>query len=248
MVVDKKRETLIKLKEFREIYVLMCASTRAPFVVCNEKTFDDEVYMFYKEEAAKSETEKLRKKMYPVQVLRIDQKSRLGFFISLLSIGVNAIVVNKNRDTEITVQLNELVRRTENTTLDGKEIVENPELQLTALYFMQELRKGTKAEMTEELHALYEEMIAHFQKGRFLLAAKPDKQIPLLKQKDEKVFLPVFTDLQEFVRFSQTKKGEKLTAFVVESAKLSSYVKDGISGVVLNPFGVNVPIQMMVKK
>ena len=218
MVVDKKRETLIKLKEFKEIYVLMCASTRAPFVACNEKTFDDEVYMFYKEEAAKSEMEKLRKKMYPVQVLKIDQKARLGFFIGLLSIGVNAIVVNKNRDTEITVQLNELVKRSEEK--EGKKIIENPALQLTALYFMQELRKGTKAEMTEELKAFYEEMMIHFREGIFLLAAKEDKQIPLLKQKDDKVFLPVFTDVQEFIRFAQTKKGEKLQPIVVESARL----------------------------
>ena len=226
----------------------MCASTRAPFVVCNEKTFDDEVYMFYKEEAAKAEAEKLRKKMYPVQVLRIDQKARLGFFISLISIGVNAIVVNKGRDTEITVQLSELVRRNDNTAPDGKEIIENPELQLTALYFMQELRKGIKAEMTEEIKSLYEEMMAHFQKGRFILAMKADKQLPLLKQKDEKVFLPVFTDLQEFVRFAQTKKEEKLQAIVVESAKLPGFINEGIAGVVLNPFGVNVPIQMTLKK
>lgn len=246
MVVDKKRETLIKLKEFREIYVLMCASTRAPFVVCNDETFDDEVYMFYKEEAAKMEMEKLRKKMYPVQVLRIDQKARLGFFISLKSIGVNAIVVNKGRDTQVTVQLDELVRRKD--VEDGKKVVENPELQLTSIYFMQELRKGTKAEMTEELKALYEEMMAHLQEGVYLLAVKEDKQIPLLKQKDDKVFLPVFTDVQEFVRFAQSKKDEKLQPMVVESAKIPGFVKDGITGIVLNPLGVNVPIQMTLKK
>ena len=246
--MDKKKETLIKLKEFREIYVLMCASTRAPFVACNEETFDDEVYMFYKEEAAKAEMEKLRKKMYPVQVLKIDQKARLGFFITLVGLGVNAIVVNKNRDTEITVQVNELVRRSGNVVQEGKEVVENPELQLTALYFMQELRKGTKAEMTEELKELYEEMMIHFREGKFLLASKEDKQIPLLKQKDEKVFLPVFTDLHEFIRFAQTKRGEKLQAIVVESAKLPGFIKDGITGIVLNPFGVNVPIQMTLKK
>lgn len=248
MTVDKKKETLIKLTEFREIYVLMCASTRAPFVACNEKTFDDEVYMFYKEEAAKAEVEKLRKKMYPVQVLRIDQKARLGFFISLITLGVNAITVNKGRETEVTVQVNELVRRKENTTPDGKEIIENPELQLTALYFMQELRKGVKSEMTDELKALYEEMMIHFQEGKYLLAMKADKQIPLLKQKDEKVFVPVFTDLHEFVRFAQTKKEEKLQAVVVESAKLPGFIKEGVTGIVLNPFGVNVPIQMTLKK
>ena len=246
MVVDKKKETLIKLKEFKEIYVLMCASTRSPFVACNDKTFDDEVYMYYKEEAAKAEMEKLRKNMYPVQVLKIDRKARLGFFVGLCSIGVNAIVVNKGRDTEVSVQLRELVRRAKET--EDKKIVENPELQLTSIYFMQELRKGTKAEMTDELKSLYEEMMAHLREGVFLLAAKEDKQIPLLKQKDDKVFLPVFTDVQEFVRFAQTKKEEKLQPMVVESAKIPGFMKEGIAGIVLNPFGVNVPIQMTVKK
>ncbi len=247
--MDKKKETLIKLKEFKEIYVLISPLTKAPFVACNQETFDDEVFVYYKEEAAKAEMERLRKNMQPVQVVRIDQKSRFGFFINLLTIGANAIVVNKNRDTEISVQVSDLVKRKENMTEQEKMgQVENPELHLTALYFMQELRRGTKAELTDELKELYEEMIAHLRKGRYIVAAKEDKQIPLLKQKDGKVFLPIFSDIQEYVRFLQLKKDEKFQAVVVEADKLPEMVRTGSTGVVLNPMGVNVPITMTVKK
>lgn len=247
--MDKKIETLIKLNEFREIYVLISPLTRAPYVACNPETFDDEVYVFYKEDAAKVEMENLRRKMKPVQVVRIDQKARPGFFINLCMIGVNAIVVNKNRDTEISVQVSELVKKKENLSEEEREAqVENPELLLTALYFMQELRRGTKVELTGELKELYEEMIAHFQKGRFIVPAKEDKQIPLLKQKDGKVFVPVFSDIHEYAKFLQIKKGEKLQAIVVGADKLPGFMNNGVAGVVLNPFGVNVPIQMTLKK
>ena len=246
--MDKKTETLIKLKEFREIYALISPLTKNPYIVCNPETFDDEVYVFYKEDAAKVEMENLRRKMQPVQVVRIDQKARLGYFINLLTIGANAIVVNKNRDTEISVQVNELVKKKIETDDEKKQPIENPELHLTALYFMQELRRGTKAEMTQELKELYEEMIAHLQKGRFILPVKEDKQLILLKQKDDRIFVPIFTDIQEFTRFLQTRKGEVIQPMVVQADKLPGFVKDSIAGVVLNPFGVNVPIAMTMKK
>jgi hypothetical protein len=102
--------------------------------------------------------------------------------------------------------------------------------------------------MNAELKELYEEMIAHLQKGRLLIPAKEDKQMPLLKQKDGRTFLPVFTDAQEFGRFIHMSKGEKFLPVVVEAGKLPGMIQNGISGIVLNPFGVNVPITMTTKK
>lgn len=249
MTVDKKREVLIKLKDSKEMFVLMSACTRAPHVTCDPETFDDEVYIFFKEEDAKAEVDILRKEGHPVQIVKIGDKGRLGFYMNLHSIGVNCIVTDKDTEHEMAVQLNELVKKREPKNAEEEKLqIENPQLHLTALYFMQKLRAAKNPEMTDEMKELYEEMMAHFQKGRFILAAKEDNQLPLLKQKDEKVFLPVFTDIQEFGRFAQARKEDKIKAIAVEASKLPGLVTKGISGIVLNPFGVNVPIQMKLKK
>ena len=168
MGVTRKTETINKIQTAEVLYTLMCTSTRAPFVKCNEDTFDDEVYVFYNEDKAEKEKEKFVEQKYPIQVLKFDKKARLGFLGSLFRLGVNAIVVNKNTDAEITIQLEELIKRNEKMTKQGQVIVENPALLLTALYFMQEFRKGASVGMTEEQKSLYEEMIAHFQKGKLL--------------------------------------------------------------------------------
>ena len=82
--------------------------------------------------------------------------------------GVNCILVDKGLDGQITVQLDELITRPKDEELpEGKIRVENPELVLTAAYFMQQMRKPDKPEMTDELKELNEEMLAHYQEGRY---------------------------------------------------------------------------------
>lgn len=98
--------------------------------------------------------------------------------------GVNALAVNSGTDMEITVQLSDLVTRNIPKELpEGKQIVENPALHLTAAYFMQELRKQEQPQMTEELKELQEELLAHYGKGTFLIPVEENGQIPILKQK-----------------------------------------------------------------
>ena len=48
-----KQETLAALKNPGEIYVIMSGATRLPFVSCDEETFDDEVFLYYRVEDAK---------------------------------------------------------------------------------------------------------------------------------------------------------------------------------------------------
>ena len=47
-------------------------------------------------------------------------------------------------------------------------MIENPELHLTALYFIQKLRALGEPKMTEELKELNEEMMAHYMRGRYI--------------------------------------------------------------------------------
>ena len=127
---------------------------------------------------------------------------------------------------------------------EGKIRVENPELVLTAAYFMQQMRKPDKPEMTDELKELNEEMLAHYQEGRYIVTVQEDKGIPILKQKDGKVYQPIFTDVQEVKKFQNLNKGVTLKTAVVEGSKIPEILSPEAFGVAVNPFGVNLQLQI----
>mgnify|MGYP000619813844 CR=1 FL=1 len=52
-----KRELLMRLGHDADIFALISLCTREPYVVCDEETFDDEVFLFLDEEEAKKEAE-----------------------------------------------------------------------------------------------------------------------------------------------------------------------------------------------
>ena len=142
-----KKETLTALRNPGELYVIMSGATKQPFVVCDPVTFDDEVLLFYRSEDAKSEAEHLAEQRYRTVVAKIEEKQLLAFYSSLYPKGVNCLMVNRGTDTEISVQLAELVTRPNADKLpEGKKLIENPALYLTAMYFMQEMRRQEKPE------------------------------------------------------------------------------------------------------
>ena len=143
------------------------------------------------------------------------------------------------------MQLDELITRPKDEELpEGKIRVENPELVLTAAYFMQQMRKPDKPEMTDELKELNEEMLAHYQEGRYIVTVQEDKGIPILKQKDGKVYQPIFTDVQEVKKFQNLNKGVALKTAVVEGSKIPEILSPEAFGVAVNPFGVNLQLQI----
>jgi len=215
---------------------------------CDPETFDDEILLYYTEAEAKEEAMKLQKEGNPMQLVKVDENSRLSFFTGLFPMGVNCILVDKGLDGQITVQLDELITRPKDEELpEGKIRVENPELVLTAAYFMQQMRKPDKPEMTDELKELNEEMLAHYQEGRYIVTVQEDKGIPILKQKDGKVYQPIFTDVQEVKKFQNLNKGVTLKTAVVEGSKIPEILSPEAFGVAVNPFGVNLQLQIKRK-
>lgn len=76
---NQKIETLNKLRTVEAIYVLMSSCTRMPYVVCDPETFDDEILLYYTEAEAKEEAMKLQKEGNPMQLVKVDENSRLSF-------------------------------------------------------------------------------------------------------------------------------------------------------------------------
>lgn len=237
-----KRTAAEMLRKSDAVYMLLSLCTRMPYVVCDAGTYDDEILLYFEEGAAKEAAKKLLKEKEPVQVVKVEKKDLLAFYVSLMPMGVNCLLVNRDTPMEVSIQLDEIIRRKDPE--DGKVLVENPQLHLTALYFMQEVRKTQKAELSEELKELHEEMMVHYQRGKYILPVKENAGTLVMKQKNGQVFQPVFTDIQEYKKFLSMNREEGIKTAVLPAEKIKEILTPEAAGVVVNPFGVNLQLQI----
>lgn len=238
----QRQEVLAHLRNAKELFVIISLHTKMPFVFCAPETFDDEVLLYKTEKEAQKGGKLLLAQKDPVNIAKLENRHLLSFYSNLFTMGVNALAVNKGLEDEIHLQLGELVKRPDMDNLpDGKKWVENPQFHLTALYFMQQMRKDPKQQMTEEMKEMQEELLVDLQRGKFLVAVEPDKGLPVLKQKDGSVFQPIFTDPDEFRKFNRQNK---YRTAVIEYAKIPDILAPEAKGVIVNPVGVNVPFNI----
>lgn len=244
-----KQTTMINLQKAECVYSLVSLCTTQPYIVCDAETFDDQIYVYFDKDTAQRASEKLMGEKIPVKMVTIPKNIYLPFYSSLFSMGVNRLVVDSGTDNEIGIQLDELIKRGKNPNGGEKQVViENPELHLTALYYMQEVKRDAKAQQREDMKELYEEMLNHFQKGKYIVPARGDsKEVPLLKQQNGDTFYPIFTDLLEFQKFCTSYKEEKWQSGIIEAQNLHKVMPDGVKGVTVNPMEVNLLLQMVKK-
>ena len=109
-----------------------------------------------------------------MNALKMDDPSRiLSTFTSFFLFGINAVEFHTG-DGVIILQLNEFIRRHDLSDIpEDRHPVENPSLQLTMLYFMQEFRRGLENPDNEKLREMEEEMVVNVLRGKFLLPFRP---------------------------------------------------------------------------
>lgn len=231
-----------RLRETTALYVVVSACTKLPYVVCDPETFDDEVLVFFSQEDAEARAKSLAGEKIPVSVVKLENRQLLLFYTNLYTMGVNALLVGISGKEEI-IQLEDFVRRRgDETDPEGKVWVENPALQLTAIYYMQEARRQPGPEMQPKLLELQEEIEMHFRKGNYILAIqKEGNGIPLMKMKNGDVYQAAFTDVLEFQKFNRE---DKLRPVIVAAEKISQVLAPEAVGVILNPLGINLPLSV----
>lgn len=74
-----------RLRDTRELYVIVSACTKLPYVVCAPETFDDEVLVFFKPEEAEARAKSLAAEKIPVSVVKLENKQLLLYFKNLLN-------------------------------------------------------------------------------------------------------------------------------------------------------------------
>ena len=238
-----QQELMKQFDNASELYVLISMCTREPYVVCDPETFDDEVMLFSSEEDAREECKALIGEKIPVNIAKVDKKHMKEFYMNLCTMGVNALLV-KNKEAKQIIQLSNFIRRTDlNKTPDGKLWVENPELHLTSIYYVQELRRPAEKRDEEKMKELQEEITADFRKGRYIFAVQKEENggTPMIKLQDGNVYQPVFSDILEFQKFNQ---GDKLRPVIVEADKIMKVLAPDTKGVILNPMSENMTLTL----
>ncbi len=250
MAVDKR--FLIKsVQKKNEMIVAYCAYTNMPFVICDPESYNDQVWIFDNEPLLQEFAKEYTQKKILLKGIKYENKNFLGFFSMLYQIGVNELVFVTEGGKE-SLELEELVKKPDFSKLPKeKQPVTNPQLQLTGLYFMQEASRPIPNEEKTVLKDLEEELAVNLVKAKYIVpiemleGAENDLEklknkkyrLPILKNKQEDVLQPVFTDPTEFAKFNRENKFKALAMPFDQLSKLA--VKEA-KGFILNPGGFHL--------
>ena len=244
---NTRLEIIKKIQTLPEVYTIFSRATRQPFVICDQESFNDQVWIFETKEDLEEKAKPLAEMKNPVAAIKVENKSFLSFYTTLYTLGVNSVVFYPKGEDRTELDLEEIVKKPDFSKLpEEKRPLMNPQLQLCGIYFMQEFRRGGKIKEKENLVELEEELAANLVKSRFLLAVQKKEenspenknvQVPYIKNKEGDVFQPVFTDPEEFRKFNRENK---LQALLVSFDNLEKLIIPVAKGIVVNPQGFNL--------
>lgn len=234
--------------QMEECFVIVSQLTRKPYVVCDKETFDDEIYLYAEEAEAVAHATRLNEDKRPSRVLKVLKSETLLMLNDIATYGVNSIIFQKKGEV-VHIPLDRLIRRPDISKLpEDKKPVENPSLQLSMIYFFQEVRRVRENQNNiAPFKDLEEEMLVNMVRGKFLIPLKTIEQDG--KKVDQMVFvkmptgaamMPIFSDGTEYRQF---KGKEDFKLVVMKFENLSSIpMPEECKGIVINPSGVSVPI------
>ncbi len=239
-----EQDAIKELQTRDAIFVAYSQATKLPYVICDEESFNDQVWVFATEEEIKEFGKKKLGEKILLMGMKYEKKDYPRFYGTLYAIGVNSVVwVDGENKAE--VDLTSIARQADFSQLEPKkQPLFNSTLQLSGIYFMQELRRPIKKEeRTANMREMEEELIVNLKKSEFLVAMATDPEepkkvnIPYLKNKEGDILQPAFTDVMEFDKFA---RGKKLRAAKVPFAKLPGLLIGQAKAFVINPMGFNL--------
>lgn len=244
-----KEEVIKELRTREKMYFLNAAATNLPFVVCDEESFNDQVWLFSEEEEVKAYFEQIKEKKIPLQGKILEKKNLGNFYFQLRMIGVNSIVWNAGGET-MELELDEVAPLPQLSEEDQKKMPPmNPTLQLSGIYFMQEMRRAISMEehQANGMRDLEEELLVNVVKSTYFVLLRQDpedekKMAPLfIKNKEEKMLQPLFTDTMEMSKFIGKNQG--LRVIRIPFVKLKELLPEQAEGIIVNPGGFNLTLK-----
>ncbi len=249
-------EILGRVRDSEMLYVLYDVTTGYPFIDHGFANvyFEKEIA----ETAARLYFNQFRKVIVrEIKVENPDDTSAVkrGFFDYLYYVGIENIFVD-NGAYRARFKRNEIVAAPGdwNKTEDNKNPI-NPALNFAMLDFLEELRWPVNYEKRDEVVKAKEmRMLSLIRNGRFIIPMQHEGPVEVMedgmmkfnkdtkfkflviKTKDEKQFLPVFTDA---IEFSKKLHGSEWNAAVFTYQDILKFVQDK-EGITINPDGQSV--------
>lgn len=250
MLTEETKKKVQELQQLEQMYVLYSQMTKMPFVTCDPESFNDQVWVFTDKDKVQEYAKKYTEQKYLLMAAEIKKPQMLGFFIGMFAIGVNSVMLI-DAEGEMELELTDIVRQPDYSKIpEEKRPLMNPQLQLSGIYYMQEMRRPLKKEeRTANIQEMEEEMAANTVKSRYLLALdmgdvpeggevkKENLKVPYIKDNNGNIFLPIFTDPLELQKFA---RGKKLRSLIVPFTELEKYQIKDAQGFAINPFGFNL--------
>lgn len=238
-----KEEAVKELQNRERVYVAYSQATKLPYVTCDEETYNDQAWIFATEEEIKEFGKKKLEDKILLMGMRYEKKDFPRLYGTLYAVGVNSVLwVDGKNQAE--VEIEKIAKQADMSKVDpAKRPLLNPTLQLSGIYFMQELRRPVEKEQRKNMREMEEELLANLRKAEYLIAMEvneedPKKiQIPYLKDKQDHILQPAFSDVMEFEKFA---RGKKLRIAKVPFAKLPGLLMEQATAFVINPMGFNL--------
>ena len=213
-----------KLQNLDEMLVAYSAVTRMPFAICDDESFNDQVWIFTDQDKLKTFAEKYKEEKKLILPVKVQKKDASMFYMNLFAMGINEVVF-----------------------CDGDQEILNPQLQLSAAYFLQELRKPGVEPDREALKDLEEEMSANLARSTYLMPVDVEKdeegkenvRLLYVQNKKGERYQPIFSDTGELVKHYRGKEVQN-RLIQVRFDQLSRYMIKDVQGYVLNPEGINL--------
>lgn len=201
------QEIILNLYHAERVYAIFCNFTHMPYIECDEESYSDMAFIFLEEEQAKEFALTYKDGKKSLVAVRIEQSFLKHFLASLIAEGFDTVKIHA-KETRM-ISIDQLITR---TLQEGvKKPIENPALQLSMMYFLQDVQNAQTEEEKEEVQRKEEEMMANIARAVYLVPfieseeKNPDegkKNISLIHLKNDagELFIPLFTDMDEFLK------------------------------------------------
>lgn len=236
-----------KLERLEEVQVIFSQVTKLPYVVCDADTMDDLIHIFSDAEVAAEFVKTQEADQVLLRALKLRKEQLKGLYMTLYAMGVNAVAFHE-KEHAVVIQLEELEQKPDMEALAKEKLpVLNPTLQLSAIYFLQEIRRQNRQDL-QNLAELEEEMLSNLARATFVMAVdvtkNPDEsasqseqvRLPFVKDQEQNVYQPIFSDFTEFQRYYK-QNAAKMRVLPLRISQLPSYLLKDSKGFLLNPAG-----------
>ena len=117
-----------KLQNLDEMLVAYSAVTRMPFAICDDESFNDQVWIFTDQDKLKTFAEKYKEEKKLILPVKVQKKDASMFYMNLFAMGINEVVFCDG-DQENKIELTKIVRMPDVDALpENRKPILNPQL------------------------------------------------------------------------------------------------------------------------